>query len=130
MPKRTFPKGTWRSNPLFRSLCKAMLACKTEKEIADFLRDVATLSELKALSERLQVALLLSKGLPYRDVSDRTGASTTTVSRVALFLGNGEGGYQNVLSSLDHHHAASSPSSAHTELRRASMRRGRRGSVT
>ena len=73
--------------------------------MADFLRDVATLSEMKALSERLKVAELIVKGLPYREISKQTGMSTTIITRIATFLENGEGGYQNVLQSLAHHHA-------------------------
>lgn len=75
--------------------------------MANFLRDVATLSELKALSERLETARLLRERLPYREVSDRTGASTTTVSRVAWYLNNGERGYENVLKGASNHHASS-----------------------
>lgn len=67
------------------------------------LRDIATLSELQAFSERLEVARLLSQGLSYRKVAAQTGASTTTVTRVAHFLENGEGGYRKVLNTHRHH---------------------------
>jgi uncharacterized protein YerC len=43
------------------------------------------------------VARLLEKGLPYLEISDRTGASTTTVTRVAHWLRHGEGGYRAAL---------------------------------
>lgn len=69
----------------------------------NFLRDVATLSELQAWSERLEVARLLAQGLSYRQVAAKTGASTTTVTRVAHFLENGEGGYRKVLKAHRHH---------------------------
>ncbi len=65
--------------------------------MANFLRDIGTLSELAAWSERLEVARLLGQGLSYRQVSAKTGASTTTVTRVAHFLENGEGGYRDIL---------------------------------
>ncbi len=68
-----------------------------------FLRDIATLSEMQAMSERLEVAKLLSQGLSYRKVAEMTGASTTTVTRVAHFLENGEGGYRTVLKTHRHH---------------------------
>lgn len=69
----------------------------------NMLRDIATLSELQAFSERLEVARLLSQGLSYRNVAAQTGASTTTVTRVAHFLENGEGGYRKVLNAHRHH---------------------------
>jgi TrpR-related protein YerC/YecD len=72
-------------------------SCKSEEELSDFLRDIATLSELQAWSERLEVAKQLARGLSYRQVAAATGASTTTVTRVAKFLENGEGGYRRYL---------------------------------
>lgn len=101
--KRRFTEDSWRKEPWFKSLCTAIKSCKTEEELANFLRDVATLSELQALGERLEVARLLSKGLSYRQVAAETGASTTTVTRVAAFLENGEGGYRKVLNTHRHH---------------------------
>jgi TrpR-related protein YerC/YecD len=101
--KRRFTEDSWRKEPWFKSLCAAMHSCKTHEELANFLRDVATLSELQAFSERLEVARLLSQGFSYRQVAAKTGASTTTVTRVAHFLENGEGGYRKVLKAHRHH---------------------------
>lgn len=101
--KRRFTEDSWRREPWFKSVCAALKSCKTEDEIADFLRDIATLSEMQALSERLEVAKLLSQGMSYRQVAANTGASTTTVTRVAHFLENGEGGYRKVLNTHRHH---------------------------
>lgn len=101
--KRRFTEDSWRKEPWFRALCAAMLRCTTEEEIGSFLRDVATLGEMQAFSERLEVARLLAQGLSYRDVAAKTGASTTTVTRVAHFLENGEGGYRHVLNAHRHH---------------------------
>jgi TrpR-related protein YerC/YecD len=106
MPKRRFTEGGWRRDPWFRSLCAAIAACKSELEIADFLRDVGTLSELQAWSERLEVAKQLAQGIPYRKVAENTGASTTTVTRVARFLENGEGGYRRILHAYQHRRLA------------------------
>ncbi|HVW67311.1 MAG TPA: YerC/YecD family TrpR-related protein [Candidatus Peribacteraceae bacterium] len=101
--KRRFTEDSWRKEPWFRGLVGAIRACKTEAEIENFLRDIGTLSELQAWSERLEVARLLSRGLSYRQVAAQTDASTTTVTRVAHFLENGEGGYRHVLRSHRHH---------------------------
>lgn len=106
MSKRRFIEGNWRADPLFKRLCKAFLACKSEKEVADFLRDVATLAELKALSERLEVARLLSAGVSYRETARCAPSSTATVTRVAGFLNGGEGGYRSVLKAHGHHRSS------------------------
>ncbi|MBN1258562.1 helix-turn-helix domain-containing protein [Candidatus Peregrinibacteria bacterium] len=95
---------TLQQNPGFSNLCKALAALKTEKQVTAFLRDVATLRELNEMSERLEAAQLIEQGLPYRAISKKTGASTTTVARVAWWLNNGEGGYNLVLG----HHVSSS----------------------
>ena len=107
MPKRTFTQSSWSKDAKFRALCKALATCKTPEEVARFLRDVGTLSELFAWSERLEVARQLAKGRTYRDVAENTGASTTTITRVASFLNGGEGGYKKALNVKEHHHAPS-----------------------
>lgn len=101
--KRRFTEDSWRKEPWFKSLCVGFKACKTEADLENFLRDVGSLSELQAWSERLEVARLLGKGWSYRQVAKETGASTTTVTRVAHFLENGEGGYRQVLKVHRHH---------------------------
>lgn len=95
--KRRFTEESWRREPWFQALISALRSCKTDQAMGSFLRDVASLSELQSLSERLEIARLLGKGLSYRQVSSLTGASTTTVARVSQFLENGEGGYREIL---------------------------------
>lgn len=103
MSKRRFTEDSFMKEPWFKALCAAMVECKTDEEMANFLRDIGTLSELQAWSERLEVAKLLAQGLTYRDIALKTGASTTTVTRVAKFLENGQGGYRKVLHAHRHH---------------------------
>jgi TrpR-related protein YerC/YecD len=78
-------------------LCEAVLSMKSVDETERFLRDLCTLSELEAMAHRWQVARLVDEGLPYHEVSRRTGASTTTVTRVAQWLKRGADGYRLVL---------------------------------
>lgn len=106
MGKRRFTEDSYHKEPWFKALCGAMLACKTEEDVANLLRDVGTLSELQAWSERFEVAKQLSQGKTYRDIAVNTGASTTTVTRVAKFLENGSGGYRKVLNTHRHHRIA------------------------
>ena len=90
------PSHQWQT-PEIRKLGEAIASLRTPEEAARFLRDLCTLSELEAMAHRWQVAKLLDEGLPYLTVSQRTGASTTTVTRVALWLRRGEGGYRLAL---------------------------------
>lgn len=101
--KRRFTEDSWRKEPWFKGLISAVRSCKTDEDLENFMRDIATLSEMQALSERLEVARLIAQGLSYRQVAAKTGASTTTVTRVAHFLENGEGGYRKVLNTHRHH---------------------------
>lgn len=71
----------------FDALCDAFLTFKSRDEVKRFLIDLCTPGEMKDLSDRLYIArLLYHKKLPYREISAITGASTTTVGRVARFL--------------------------------------------
>ncbi|MDD5055280.1 MAG: YerC/YecD family TrpR-related protein [Candidatus Peribacteraceae bacterium] len=103
MSRKSYTEGNYRTDPWFRTLCKALAACETEADVAAFLRDVATLSELKALSERLEVAKRIDAGETYRSIMEATGASTTTVTRVARFTLDGAGGYKRFLTKNHHH---------------------------
>ncbi len=90
----------WAS-PAIRELVAAVLRLETMEEAERFLRDLCTLSELEAMAHRWQVARLVDVGLPYHEVSRRTGASTTTVTRVAHWLRHGEGGYRQAIDRLE-----------------------------
>lgn len=80
-----------------KSLFQAIAALKTAEECALFLEDLCTRSEISAMAERWEVARLVAKGESYRKVSEATGASTTTVTRVAQWLNYGTGGYKLAL---------------------------------
>ena len=66
---------------------KAFTQLNTKAQASNFLEDLCTPNELKALEERWEVAKLLATNkYTYREISARLGASTTTVTRVARFL--------------------------------------------
>ena len=65
-----------------------------------FFEDICTVSELKALSQRLEVARMLQDGHTYDDIVARTGASTATISRVKRCLNYGADGYKLILTRL------------------------------
>lgn len=81
-------------------LCDCFIAISDRDEAYRFLEDVATYSEIKAFSQRLQVASLLIKGMSYPQIVQATGASTATISRVKKFVEYGSDGYRDVLAKV------------------------------
>ena len=77
-------------------LFKAVLSLETVDECYDFFEDLCTVLELKALSQRFQVAKMLSDHRIYSDIVSETGASTATISRVNRSLNYGCDGYSIV----------------------------------
>ena len=49
-------------------LCEAMLSLETVDECYQFFEDLCTISELKAMSQRLEVARMLRAGHTYDDI--------------------------------------------------------------
>ena len=86
----------WETREM-RKLFDAIVSLETRAEAERFFRDLCTLSELEAMAHRWEVVRLLERGLPYLEIAERTGASTTTVTRVAHWLRHGEGGYRLAL---------------------------------
>jgi TrpR-related protein YerC/YecD len=93
MADRSHP---WRTTEM-EDLFEAIRSLEGPEEVEAFLRDLCTLSELEAMAHRWEVVKLLDHGLPYQEIARRTGASTTTVTRVAHWLRHGEGGYRTAL---------------------------------
>ncbi|MGM0549236.1 MAG: YerC/YecD family TrpR-related protein [Bacillota bacterium] len=81
-------------------LFEAILKLETKAECYDFFQDVATISEIKALGQRLEVARMLKEGYTYDHIVAETGVSTATISRVKRSLEYGEDGYNLILSRL------------------------------
>lgn len=80
-----------------RMLMKAIASIKSEDEASALLRDMLTPAEIAEFANRLTIAQLLTKGLPYLEIAKQVGTSTTTVTRVAHWLNNGCGGYRLAL---------------------------------
>ena len=81
-------------------LADAMLALENRGELLRFLRDLCTAPELEAFAHRWEIVNLLEQRVPYLEISNRVGTSTTTVTRVAQWLRNGTGGYRLALDRL------------------------------
>ena len=77
-------------------LFSAVLQLRTMEECYDFFEDLCTVPELRALSQRIHVAKMLSEKRVYSDIVAQTGASTATISRVKRSLDYGRDGYKIV----------------------------------
>ena len=82
------------------ALFEAILQLRTVEECKAFFDDLCTVSELQAMQQRYQVALLLRQGKIYNDILAETGASSATISRVNRSLQFGKGGYEAVFDRL------------------------------
>ena len=81
-------------------LFKAILSLETIDECYNFFEDLCTVAEIKAMSQRLAVARMLSEKTVYTKIVEETGASTATISRVNRCLLYGSDGYKNILEKL------------------------------
>ena len=78
-------------------LYQVILELQTVEECYDFFEDLCTIKELKDLSQRLEVAFLLDRGLSYQAVAAETGVSSATICRVKKCLDYGSGGYRRAI---------------------------------
>lgn len=88
-------------NPELDLFFEAVLKLETIEECYSFFEDVATINELKALAQRIQVAKFLKEKKVYTEIAEETGASTATISRVNKCLNYGTGGYNLILERLE-----------------------------
>ena len=81
-------------------LFRVIMNLESTDECYQFFEDVCTVKELQDIAQRLDVAVMLSKGKRYQDIAKELGASTSTISRVNKCYMYGEGGYQAALEKL------------------------------
>jgi len=86
--------------PASDTLYRAIASLKNEDECRRLLQDLCTVSELKAMEQRMDVAMLLDDGLIYSEILERTGASSATISRVNRCLHYGAEGYSTIIPRL------------------------------
>ena len=80
---------------------KAILLLEDEEECYSFFRDVCTVTELRAMEQRFEVARMLTQGKVYSEILERTGASSATISRVARSLADSTGGYERIFARME-----------------------------
>lgn len=87
-------------DPETDELFRGVLTLTSVEECYEFFQDICTINEVKAMTQRLQVAKMLQAGTSYDTIVEKTGASTATISRVKRCLVYGADGYKKVLSRL------------------------------
>jgi TrpR-related protein YerC/YecD len=92
-------KQDFKKNDI-EALYKAILTLENQEECRRFFEDICTVVELKAISQRLNVAKMLAKKCVYSEIVEQTGASTATISRVNRSLSYGNDGYSIVIERL------------------------------
>ena len=81
-----------------KALAEAFVKVQTTQESLNLLRDLLTPKELEEFGRRFEIAKLLeTTDMSYEAIAKRMKTSTTTVTRVALWLKNGCGGYKKAL---------------------------------
>ncbi|MGN1350409.1 MAG: YerC/YecD family TrpR-related protein [Anaerovoracaceae bacterium] len=81
-------------------LFEAILSLETQEECYRFFEDLCTVKEIKAMSQRFEVARLLIQKKTYSEIEESTGASTATISRINRTLQFGADGYTTVLEKM------------------------------
>lgn len=82
-------------------LYRAITALDSLDDCYDFLVDLCTQPELKAMEQRYEVARMLDRGMIYSDILAETSASSATISRVNRCLTGGTGGYERAFAKVD-----------------------------
>ena len=84
-----------------KHLFEAVLQLENVEECYQFFEDVCTINELLSLSQRFEVAKMLTENKTYLEIAEQTGASTATISRENRSLNYGNDGYQMVFSRME-----------------------------
>lgn len=82
-------------------LFEAVLSLQNKDECYTFFEDVCTVNEILSLSQRFEVAKMLKEKRTYLEISEKTGASTATISRVNRSLNYGNDGYDMVFARMN-----------------------------
>lgn len=70
---------------------ESCLELSTPEDLEALLKDLCTEQELVAFAERWSIAKLLHMGFSYRAITEKTGASSATIARIARLLTFGTG---------------------------------------
>ena len=75
-----------------KALYEQIMTLKDVDACYRFFQDLCSITELRAMEQRFDVARLLYDGKVYTEIVEQTGASSATISRVNRALKYGENG--------------------------------------
>ena len=81
-------------------LFRTILNLESIEECYAYFEDICTIKELQDMSQRLDTAILLSKGMSYQKIAEQVSVSSATIGRVSKCLNYGSGGYKNAIEKL------------------------------
>lgn len=88
-------------NPSIDRLFQTILNLETIDECYEYFEDICTIKEVEDMAQRLDTAILLSKGMSYQKITEQVDVSTATIGRVSKCLNYGNGGYKNAIEKLN-----------------------------
>lgn len=94
-----------KRDPSLDRLFQTILQLDTVDECYAYFEDLCTIKELSDMSQRLDVAVLLSQGLSYQKIMEQVDVSTATIGRVSKCLNHGAGGYREAIKKLKENEA-------------------------
>jgi len=83
-------------------LFRTILNLETVEECYEYFEDICTIKEILDMSQRLDTAILLSKGLSYQKIAEEVDVSSATICRVSKCLNYGSGGYRKAIEKLSY----------------------------
>lgn len=93
----------WKTNTA-QQLADALLSIDDSQVMRNFLRDVMTEKEIIEISSRLEAAKMLTEGVKYTDIVEKTKLSSRTVARISDWMKNGCQGYAAILNQTNTPH--------------------------
>lgn len=89
------------SNERKMTMYQAILELKDLDECCEFFDDLCTVTELRSMEQRFEVANMLHRGKVYTEIMQATSASSATISRVNRMLNYGTGCLEEILDRMD-----------------------------
>ena len=90
-----------RRDPVKDYLFEAILSLRTIEDCYNFFDDLCTIKEVDDMSKRMCVAKMLDDNTVYTEITEKTGLSTATISRINRCLKYGSEGYTEILRRLE-----------------------------
>lgn len=89
-----------RRDPAKDYLFEAILSLETIDDCYNFFDDICTIKELEEMAKRMCGAKMLDENKVYTEITEKTGLSTATISRINRCLKYGSDGYTEILRRL------------------------------